>query len=192
VSHQRPHRPLLLCSAPRPLPFYSDITSVSALCFILPRHSKVKSSAGQGRATLSYLAWNNTKLAWISSPPRPAPPRAFHLQRLSALHCAYQQILRFGGDLAPRTQFLHLLVWRKLRFSLSTIALPLRFLSSSTTRESRAQTQDSTFEDPNLRPSAPLKRNPLICAQAPRRNSFALASISHLAFLRPHAFLDEH
>jgi hypothetical protein len=173
VSHLDLHLDLigrcaLLCSAPLPLP--STSISASAFYFTLFTSLVSRVECRHRPKPLSALPGNNTKLAYFSSPPipsppRPAPPRAFPLKKSNALQVAYQLIsshltLQWRSRAAHAIPSLHSYGVTLASVCLSTLACPSAsvFLSSSTPRECRAQTQDSTFENTNLRPPTPLKK----------------------------------
>jgi hypothetical protein len=110
-------------------------------------------------------------------PPRPAPPRAFHLEAraVERTHFRSRTSSSYASvEISRRARYYFTaLVWRKVRFRLSVHScLPLPFFSRAPLRASAAlKRRISTFENPNLRPSTPLKKRPLRLSPSSEKES---------------------
>jgi hypothetical protein len=127
---------------------------------------------------VSVLPGNNTKPAWscLSSPTTTSPSSSLSSRGSSSrTHFRSRTSSSYASvEISRRARYYFTaLVWRKVRFRLSVHScLPLPFFSRAPLRASAAlKRRISTFENPNLRPSTPLKKRPLRLSPSSEKES---------------------
>jgi len=124
--------------------------------------SQVESSAAQAQASLC-LAWEQHQalLVLLVLPTTTSPSLSLSISSRQTHFRSRTNSSYASVEISHRAHYsLTALVWRNLRSSLSVHScLPLPFFSRAPLRASAAlQRRISTFENPNLRPSTPLKK----------------------------------
>lgn len=151
----------------------------SALLFtsLVIESSQVEWSATQAQASLCLAReQHHNRLVLLVLPHHDHPllePFISRLEQSNALRSRTSSSYA-SVEISRRARYYFTaLVWRKVRFRLSVHScLPLPFFSRAPLRASAAlKRRISTFENPNLRPSTPLKKRPLRLSPSSEKES---------------------